>query len=137
MDMFESVENLKGIGPKTAEILKKAGIRTLRDFFYNLPRDYENYTAPTSIAEIMPGKVVVKGRISDLKSRRASKSSMVQSKLPAQTICTGQRVLFYGGIRAQKWAVAAHFAIGGFGIRCRYVGRFKPYLRGSRRAKIG
>lgn len=71
MDLFAPVEELKGVGPKTAEALKKAGIRTVRDFFYNLPRDYENYEAPTSIAEMRPGKVVIKGKIDSLSTRQA------------------------------------------------------------------
>ncbi len=76
MILSEPVEKLKGIGPKTAEILKKAGIRTIRDFFYNLPRDYENFQAATSIAELRPGKVVVKGKIENLTSRRAKKRNL-------------------------------------------------------------
>ena len=76
MDLSKNVEELKGIGPKTAEILKKAGIKTLRDFFYNLPRDYENFAMPSSISQIQPGKVVIKGLISDLKSRRARKRNL-------------------------------------------------------------
>ena len=71
MDLFAPVEELKGVGPKTAEALKKAGIRTVRDFFYNLPRDYENYEAPTSIAEMRPGKVVIEGKIDSLSTRQA------------------------------------------------------------------
>lgn len=70
------VEELKGIGPKTAEILKKYGIRTVRDFFYNLPRDYENYEKPTSISEIKPGKIVVRGKIDSLSTRRARKRNL-------------------------------------------------------------
>ncbi|MBQ3280397.1 ATP-dependent DNA helicase RecG [Candidatus Saccharibacteria bacterium] len=70
------VESLKGIGPKTAETLKKAGIKTVRDFFYNLPRDYENFQAATSISDLRPGKVVVKGRIEKLTSRRARKRNL-------------------------------------------------------------
>ena len=73
MDLFTGVEELKGIGPKTAETLRKAGIRTVRDFFYNLPKDYENYEAPTSIAEMRPGKVVVRGKIDSLSTRQAKK----------------------------------------------------------------
>ena len=57
MNLFASVEELKGIGPKTAEVLKKAGIATIRDFFYNLPKDYENFSAPTTIAKMEPGKL--------------------------------------------------------------------------------
>ncbi len=71
MNLFDSVESIKGVGPKTAEVLKKAGIKTMRDFFYTLPRDYETYAAPTSINEIRPGKVVIKGKIDSLTTRRA------------------------------------------------------------------
>ena len=73
MDLFAGVESLRGIGPKTAETLRKAGIRTVRDFFYNLPRDYENYEAPTSIAEMRPGKVVIRGKIDSLSTRQAKR----------------------------------------------------------------
>lgn len=67
------VEKLKGVGPKTAETLKKAGIRTVKDFLYNLPKDYENYEAPTSIAEMRPGKVVIRGKIDSLSTRQAKR----------------------------------------------------------------
>ena len=43
MDLAAPVEEVKGIGPKTAEVLRKANILTLRDLVYHLPRDYENY----------------------------------------------------------------------------------------------
>lgn len=76
MILDDSVEILKGVGPKTAEILKKHGIKTVRDFFYNLPRDYENYEAPTSISEIRPGKIVIKGRILKLTTRRARRRNL-------------------------------------------------------------
>lgn len=71
MNLADSVENLQGVGPKRAEILKKAGIKTMRDFFYNLPRDYENFQAAGSIAEMRPGKVVIRGKIDSLSTRQA------------------------------------------------------------------
>lgn len=76
MDLLASTEELKGIGEKTAETLKKYGIRTVRDFFYNLPRDYENFQQATSIAEMKPGKVAIKGKISHLTSRRARRRNL-------------------------------------------------------------
>ena len=76
MGLFEPVESLTGIGPKTAEILKKHGIRTVKDFFYNLPRDYENFERPTSISEMRPGKVVIRGKIDSLSIRRARKRNL-------------------------------------------------------------
>lgn len=76
MDLSGSVKDLKGVGPKTAEILYKYGIRTVRDFLYNLPRDYESYQSATSISELKPGKVVVKGKINSLSTRRAKKRNL-------------------------------------------------------------
>lgn len=76
MNLSDSVESLKRIGPKTAEVLKKAGIKTMRDFFYTLPRDYETYEMPTSISEIRPGKVVIKGKIDSLSTRRAKRRNL-------------------------------------------------------------
>ena len=66
MNMEEDVESLKGIGEKTAETLRKGGIKTVRDLFYYLPRAYENFQNVTKISELKPGKVVVKGQIDNL-----------------------------------------------------------------------
>ncbi len=76
MNLLDSAEVLKGIGPRTAEILKKAGIKTVRDFFYNLPRDYDNYEQPISIAEMRPGKVVIRGKIDSLSTKKARKRNL-------------------------------------------------------------
>lgn len=76
MVLSDSVESLKGIGPKTAQILRKFGIKTVRDFLYNLPRDYENFEAPVSISEIRPGKVSIKGKIDSLTTRRARRRNL-------------------------------------------------------------
>ena len=76
MNLFDDVESLKGVGPKTAAVLKKHGIRTVRDFLYNLPRDYESYEAPTTISEMRPGKVVIKGKIDSLSTRKARRRNL-------------------------------------------------------------
>ncbi len=70
MDLFLPVEEVKGIGPKTADILHKAGIFTLRDLLYYLPRTYENYQFATKISSLRPGKVVIKGKIKQLVTNR-------------------------------------------------------------------
>lgn len=76
MILDEKVESLKGVGEKTADVLRRFGIKTVRDFFYNLPRDYESFTAPTSISEIRPGKIVIRGRISKITTRRARRRNL-------------------------------------------------------------
>ena len=68
MDLYSEVTAIPGIGEKIAAKLKKAGIFTVRDFLYFLPRDYENFQAAVKIRDLRPGKVIVKGRISDLET---------------------------------------------------------------------
>lgn len=76
MYLDQNVEVLKGVGTKTAAVLRKAGIKNLRDFFYNLPRDYESFQAVSSISEMRPGKVTIKGKIDSLSTRRARRRNL-------------------------------------------------------------
>jgi len=71
MNLLDPIEVLKGVGPKRAEVLGRAGIKTVRDFFYNLPRDYESFANPVTIRDMKPGKVVLKAKITALKTRQA------------------------------------------------------------------
>ena len=68
MDLSQEVTSAKGIGEKTAAKLNKAGIFNLRDLLYFLPRDYENFQNAVKICDLKPGKVMVRGKISDLET---------------------------------------------------------------------
>ena len=48
----DSIQFVRGIGPKKAKLLEKLHIRTLRDALETYPRDYEDRTHITPIAEI-------------------------------------------------------------------------------------
>lgn len=67
---ISSLRYLKGIGPKRAEALANLGIHTLRDLFYLFPRRYEDRTALTSIANLVPGQTTsIQGEILSVKLR--------------------------------------------------------------------
>ena len=70
MDLAAPVEEVKGIGPKTAEVLRKANILTFRDLVYHLPRDYENFQQAQSISSLKPGNVVIKAKVETISTRR-------------------------------------------------------------------
>ena len=48
----DSIQFVKGIGPKKAKLFEKLHIRTLRDALETYPRDYEDRTCITRIADI-------------------------------------------------------------------------------------
>lgn len=73
MNLQADIVTVKGVGPKTAAALRQAGIQTVGDLLYLLPRTYENYQTVTDIAHLRPGKVKVKGKITNLKTNRAFK----------------------------------------------------------------
>ena len=66
MSFMSSVEEIKGVGPKTAAALKKYGFETVKDLAYYFPRDYEDYHKASKIKDLEPGKVIVKGKIYNL-----------------------------------------------------------------------
>ena len=76
MDMQAPIEEVKGVGPKTAELLKRVNLKTVGDLLYCLPRIYENYQTTVAIEDLKPGKVIVKGRISDLRVMRTSRRQL-------------------------------------------------------------
>ena len=86
MDLAAPIQEVKGIGPKTADVLHKAGIFTLRDLVYHLPRDYENFQQAQNIAELKPGKVTVKAKVEETTVRRMRRNlTIVEATLRDKT----------------------------------------------------
>lgn len=67
------IEEVKGVGPKTAKLLQRVNLCTVGDLLYCIPRLYENYQTTTSIEDLRPGKVVICGKISNLRLLRTSR----------------------------------------------------------------
>ncbi len=76
MDLSASVETIKGVGPRTAEALARVNLKTIGDLLYMLPRVYENYQATIPISELQPGKVMIRGKISELHVIRTNKKRL-------------------------------------------------------------
>src|SRR6266850_7822978 len=53
---MSDLSRLTGVGPKREKILAEAGISTLRDLIYHLPRRYIDRTKFTPIADLAVGK---------------------------------------------------------------------------------
>ncbi len=74
MDLASPIEEVKGVGPKTTELLNKAGISTFRDLAYYLPRTYENFQQAQKITDLRPGQVTIKARVEDARTSRKGRN---------------------------------------------------------------
>lgn len=69
MNPGASIEQVKGIGEKTAEQLRAGGIHTVYDLITFLPRGYDDYSNVTQIANIQPGNVTIRARCEKVVTR--------------------------------------------------------------------
>ncbi len=71
MQLEDSVQFLKGVGPRRGEMLEKAGLRTLEDLLFHLPFRYEDRRTITTLqAARLGGEVNVVGRIGGVREHR-------------------------------------------------------------------
>ena len=63
---------LKGIGPKTSDVMAAEGVRTVADLLLHLPRRYEDRSHLTTLdSSLEPGmRVLVRGRVKNVRVRR-------------------------------------------------------------------
>lgn len=54
----QSIQYIKGVGPKKAALLKRLSINTIEDMIWHVPRDYEDRSNIKKIADLRPGENV-------------------------------------------------------------------------------
>lgn len=67
------VQFLKGVGPQRGELLRKLGLETARDVIFFFPRDYQDLTELTNIAELKEDSLVrVHGAVVEVDQRNTA-----------------------------------------------------------------
>ncbi|QGU95244.1 ATP-dependent DNA helicase RecG [Clostridium bovifaecis] len=80
MYINDDISTLKGVGPKTKELLNKCGIYTILDFLLYFPRDYEQRVYCSDIGKIIENKkIIVKAIVQEIKRDIPVKKNMVIS----------------------------------------------------------
>jgi ATP-dependent DNA helicase RecG len=124
MDILSPIQYVKGVGPRRAALLGKLGIVTVRDALFYLPSRYEDRSSIKKIAALSFGEVhtvsgkVVRTDLGPASPRRprlkllsvviADDSGALAAKwfnqsYLAKTFNPGQRVVFYGAVKANYW----------------------------------
>jgi len=71
VQLTDSVQFIKGVGPRRGELLEKAGLRTLEDLLFHLPFRYEDRRSITTLREAgTGGEATVVGRITGVREHR-------------------------------------------------------------------
>lgn len=87
------IRNIKGVGPKIAELISQKGLHTLEDLFYLLPNRYEDKRAIKKINEIIEGdnavviaKVITSRPVYFPKVRRRAFEAIVHDETGSLTL---------------------------------------------------
>jgi ATP-dependent DNA helicase RecG len=116
-----SIQYVRGVGPKKAEVLARAGIHTVEDAVWSLPWRYEDRTQVRSIGSLIPGQEAVvdaEVRTAALKVTAHQRRKLVEVKVAdrtgslhliwfnqaylAETFKVGQRVMLYGLVKPRN-----------------------------------
>ncbi|KGN01310.1 ATP-dependent DNA helicase RecG [Clostridium botulinum] len=82
MNINDDVDSLKGIGPKTKELLNKCGIYKILDLLLYFPRDYEKIHYCNDINNLKDeDKVIIKAKVKEIKKDICVKRNMVISTI--------------------------------------------------------
>lgn len=109
--------DIKGVGPKTVEQLALAGLHTVGDLIEFLPRRYEDYTQASKIADITPGNVVIRGKISNVSARYVRRGLHVTQAVLSDDSGKVPLTWFNQPYRAKhlttggEWVLAGEFAL--------------------------
>jgi len=115
--LSDSVQYLKGVGPKRARLLARLGVRTVGEALQFFPRKYVDRGSAVPVARVREGEEqTVRGRIVDMRSPRyterlealiadGSGSMRVvwfHARFLAKALATGAEYLFYGRVNRYK-----------------------------------
>ncbi len=82
MSLEESIQTIKGVGPKLGKILSDRGIATVEDALYFLPRAYQDRSKITPIRQVMVGTdVTIFGRIRKVSEIGFGRSKRVNAEV--------------------------------------------------------
>ena len=118
MKLATPLEQIKGVGPKTAQALAVAGLTTVSDALNFLPRAYDDYSTAVNIADLQPGKVTVKARCESVSTRIVRRGLRITTAVLADKSGKVKAVWFNQPYRETQLKSDAEFIFSGqFGMQ--------------------
>ena len=118
MKLTTPLEQIKGVGPKTAQALAAAGLKTISDALDFLPRAYDDYSTAVNITDLQPGKVTVKARCESVSTRIVRRGLRITTAVLADKSGKVKAVWFNQPYRETQLKSDAEFIFSGqFGMQ--------------------
>ena len=118
MKLTTPLEQIKGVGPKTAQALTVAGLTTVSGALNFLPRAYDDYSTAVNIADLQPGKVTVKARCESVSTRVVRRGLRITTAVLADKSGKVKAVWFNQPYRETQLKSDAEFIFSGqFGMQ--------------------
>ena len=118
MKLTTPLEQIKGVGSKTAQALAAAGLKTISDALDFLPRAYDDYSTAVNIADLQPGKVTVKARCESVSTRIVRRGLRITTAVLADKSGKVKAVWFNQPYRETQLKSDAEFIFSGqFGMQ--------------------
>lgn len=118
MKLTTPLEQIKGVGPKTAQTLAAAGLKTISDALDFLPRAYDDYSTAVNIADLQPGKVTVKAHCESVSTRIVRRGLRITTAVLADKSGKVKAVWFNQPYRETQLKSDAEFIFSGqFGMQ--------------------
>ncbi len=91
IDIYDPIENLRGVNSKITKQLEHLGIETVRDLLLYFPRRYDDFSVTTKIKDITIGeKYTISGTVLSIENNRAFRSRMA---ITSAQISDGDRTI--------------------------------------------
>lgn len=113
MDLSTPLDQIKGVGEKTADQFALAGLRTIYDLITFLPRAYEDFSEVTKIADIKPGKLTIKARCEKIATRPVRRGLRITTATLADETGKLQAVWFNQPYREKQLKTGDEFFFSG------------------------
>lgn len=130
MRLDTPLDTIKGVGPKTFAQLESVGLRTIDDLVHFLPRAYEDYTKVSKIDDLVPGNVVVRGKITNVSQRYVRRGLHITQAVLSDDSGKVALTWFNQPYRAAHLGTAGEWVVAGeFGLSQRRYQIMNPSVR--------
>lgn len=102
MNLQTPLQQIKGVGDKSAEQFDLSGLHTTGDLIYFLPRRHEDFSEVTKIVDLAPGKRTIKARCESISTRNVRRGMRVTTATLADESGKVQAVWFNQAYRATQ-----------------------------------